>query len=292
MVPAREASGWRQELASELDDFAHGAAGGFLFGIPLLYTMEFWFIGPRISMLHALTLLGLSIGISLIFIATIGFREKEPPTWRDVIAETIDAIGISLVVTIVTLVMLGKIDISTPLDITVGTIAIELLPVSLGVAIANHILPQQEDRQGQEEDRQAGKQATGNATVRDIVASAGGALLLSLNIAPTDEVTVLAAELSELQLIGLLIFSLLISYIIVFQAGFRNQQTRLTSEGAFQHPVTETIVAYLIALVVSAATLWIVGALMPPIAFGTILSMTVVLAFPGALGAAAGRLAV
>ncbi|HEX5164330.1 MAG TPA: TIGR02587 family membrane protein [Thermomicrobiales bacterium] len=292
MVLAQETSGWRRELASELDDFAHGAAGGFLFGIPLLYTMEFWFIGPQISMLHALILLGLSIGISLIFIATIGFREKEPPTWRDILAETIDAIGISLIVTVVTLFMLGKIDFGTPLDITTGTIAIELLPVSLGVAIANHILPRQEDRQGNEEDREAGKQAAGNATTRDVVASAGGALLLSLNIAPTDEVAVLAAELSELQLIGLLIFSLLITYIIVFQAGFRNQRTRLESEGAFQHPLTETIVAYLVALVVSGLTLWIVGALTPPVAFGTILSMTVVLAFPGALGAAAGRLAV
>jgi uncharacterized membrane protein len=51
-------------------------------------------------------------------------------------------------------------------------------------------------------------------------------------------------------------------------------------------------VAYIVALLVCAATLWIVGVLSPATAVGTILSMTVVLAFPGALGAAAGRLAV
>ncbi len=283
---------WRGELASEIDDFAHGAAGGFLFGIPLLYTMEFWFTGPRISMLHALVLLGLSIGISLVFVSTIGFREQEPPGWREILAETVDAIGISIVVTVVTLFMLGKVDFTTPLDIALGRIAIELLPVSLGVAIANHILPRQEDRQGQEEDRQAGRQQQAGATTRDLVASAGGALLLSLNIAPTDEVKILAAELSELQLVGLIVFSLLITYVIVFQAGFRNQQSRQESPGALQHPLTETIVAYIIALLVCAVTLWIVGSLDPTTAVGTILSMTVVLAFPGALGAAAGRLAV
>jgi putative integral membrane protein (TIGR02587 family) len=283
---------WRDEFAWEIDDFAHGAAGGFLFGIPLLYTMEFWFIGPKISMAHALVLVVLSIAISLVFVATIGFRENEPPGWRQILAETIDAIGISIVVTVITLFMLGKVDFTTSLDIALGRIAIELLPVSLGVAIANHILPRQEDRQGQEEDRQAGKPLNANATTRELVASGGGALLLSLNIAPTDEVAVLAAELNELQLVGLIVFSLLVSYVIVFQAGFRNQQARRESTGALQKPLTETIVAYIIALLVCTATLWIVGALGPDAAIGTILSMTVVLAFPGALGAAAGRLAV
>lgn len=292
MQHATAAPAWREELTSELDDFAHGAAGGFLFGIPLLYTMEFWFIGPRISMLHALILLVLSIGISLVFVSTIGFRENDPPGWSEILAETVDAIGISIVVTVVTLFMLGKVDFTTPRDMALGRIAIELLPVSLGVAIANHILPRQEDRQGNEEDRQAGKSMRVSATVRDVVASAGGALLLSLNIAPTDEVAVLAAELNELQLIALMLFSLLVTYVIVFQAGFRNQRARRESSGPLQHPLTETIVAYLVALIVSAATLWIVGALTPATAFGTILSMTVVLAFPGALGAAAGRLAV
>jgi len=289
---ARADHGWREMLVDEIDDFAHGASGGFLFGIPLLYTMEFWFGGPRISMLHALILLVLSIGLSLVFVATIGFREAEPLGWKAIVAETVDAIGISLVVTVVTLFMLGKVDFTTPLDAALGRIALELLPVSLGVAIANHILPHQEDRMGDEEDRQAGKAPSSSATVRDVVASAGGALLISLNIAPTDEVKMLAAELSELRLVGLIVFSLLISYMIVFEAEFRNQQARLESPGILQRPLTETIVSYLIALLVCAGTLWLVGSIGPETAIGTILAMTVVLALPGAIGAAAGRLAV
>jgi putative integral membrane protein (TIGR02587 family) len=237
-------------------------------------------------------LLALSVGISLVFVTTIGFREAEPPGWTAILTETIDAIGISLVVTVTTLFMLGKIDLATPLDMAIGRISMELLPVSLGVAIANHILPKQADRQGNDEDREVGKHSQGSATIRDLVASAGGALLISLNIAPTEEVSVLAAELSELQLVGLIVFSLLISYIIVFQAGFRNQQARLESSGPLQTPLAETSAAYIIALLVCGGTLWLVGSLTPTDAPGTILSMTVVLAFPGALGAAAGRLAV
>ena len=281
---------WREQTGKELDDFAHGAAGGFLFGVPLLYTMEQWFTGLEISMAHALVLLILSLALSLTFVVTIGFREEEPPRFRDVLAEAVDVLGISIVVTVISLAVLGRIGPATPLDAVLGRIAIELLPVSLGVAIANHILPRAEDRQGSTEDRQGG--GWQSPTVRDLVAAGGGALLLSLNIAPTEEVDLLAAELHELQLVGLMLFSLAVSYLIVFEAGFRNQQLRRRSTGLVQQPVTETVVAYLLSLVVCGLTMWLVGALTPDDPLGTILGKTVVLGFPGSLGAAAGRLAV
>jgi putative integral membrane protein (TIGR02587 family) len=281
---------WRDQAAAELDDFAHGAAGGFLFGIPLLYTMELWFIGLRVSALHSLLLLLVSIAMSWVFVLTIGFREQEPPGTWDVLAEVIDAIGISIVVTVVSLLMLGRIGPGMPLDAVVGRIAVELLPVSLGVAIANHILPRNEDRRRASDER--GEPPRGNATVRDLVAAAGGALFLSLNIAPTDEVDLLAGELSEVQLVLLMLFSLLITYGIVFEAGFRNERARRESPGILQQPLTETVIAYLLSLAVCFLAMRLVGAITPNESIWTIVAQTVVLAFPGSLGAAAGRLAV
>jgi putative integral membrane protein (TIGR02587 family) len=280
----------RQQITAELEDFAHGAAGGFLFGVPLLFTMEMWFTGTTISMTHAGLLVALTVFISAIFVITIGFRETGSPRPRDVMSETIDAVGISLVVTVVCLLMLGRITQDTPLDVLLGRIAIELLPVSLGVAIANHILPRQGSRQGDEEDRDA--QLRINPTIRDLVAATAGALLLSLNIAPTDEVIILASELDEVRLVALMIFSLLVTYMIVFEAEFGGQRKRHSTRGVLQRPITETVVAYLVALAVCAGTMYLVGALSNDLAFGTILSRTIVLGFPGALGAAAGRLAV
>lgn len=290
-TPAQSSFGyWREQVSSELDDYARGAAGGFLFGIPLLYTMELWITGLTISMPHALLLLVLSIFIAAVFVVTIGFRQENPLRARDIAAETVDAVGISLVVTVVSLLLLGRIDLGTPLDIVVGRIAIELLPVSLGVAIANHLLPRQGNREGDKDDRDSG--STINPTVRELVAAAAGALLLSLNMAPTDEIAMLVGELSEFQLVAMMLFSLLVSYMIVFEAEFHNQDARRATEGVLQHPLTETVVAYLIALAVSASVMWLIGAFSDDPSLGTILGMTVVLGFPGALGAAAGRLAV
>jgi putative integral membrane protein (TIGR02587 family) len=281
---------WREQVSTELDDYARGAAGGFLFGVPLLYTMEMWFTGLSISMTHALLLVMLSLVISTVFVVTIGFRREDPLRVRDIAAETVDAIGISLVVTVVCLLLLGRISFAMPMDIILGIIAIELLPVSLGVAIANHLLPRQGRREGDEEDRDADSALS--PTVRDLVAAMAGALLLSLNIAPTDEISMLASELTEWQLVALMLFSLLVSYMIVFEAEFNKQDTRRSTQGAVQRPLTETVVAYLIALAVSVLVMWLVGALGDDPSFGTILARTVVLGFPGALGAAAGRLAV
>jgi putative integral membrane protein (TIGR02587 family) len=281
---------WRRETAAELDDFAHGAAGGFLFGIPLIYTMELWFLGLQFSVARILLLLALTILLSYTFVAAIGFRQAEPPRLRDVLAETIDTIGIALLVTLTALLVLGRIGPDTPLESALGRLTIELLPVSLGVAIANHILPRDGDRRQTDDERRGG--SSRNPTLRDLVAAGGGALLLSLNIAPTDEVSMLASELSELQLVALIVVSLIVTYVIVFEAGFRNQEARRESEGLLQRPITETVVAYLISLCVCGAILWLFGAFDSDASLGGVLSRVVVLGLPGALGAAAGRLAV
>lgn len=282
-----------QPWSEELDDFARGAAGGFLFGIPLLYTMELWAIGLTVSPGHSLLLVALSILISFAFVATIGFRQQSAMRFQDLLAETVDAVGISIVVTVTSLLALGRISPDMPLETVLGRIAIELVPVSIGVAIANQLLPRQESRDGGSEGSgEREEQTLRNPTVRELVAAGGGALFLSLNIAPTEEVTILASELSSIQIVVLMLFSLLVTYMIVFEAGFHNQARRHESPGLLQRPITETVVAYGVSLVVCALVMWFVGAFPNSPAPMTILTKTVVLGFPASLGAAAGRLAV
>lgn len=280
----------RRAWSEELDDFARGAAGGFLFGIPLLYTMELWFIGLTLSPGHSLLLLALSVCISLAFVTTIGFRHESDPLARDILAETVDAVGISIVVTLASLLVIGRIGPGSSLETILGRVAIQLIPVSIGVAVANHLLPRQENREGSREDRDTHRRYS--PTVRELVAAGGGALFLSLNIAPTEEVAIIAAELSNLHLIVVMLFSLLVSYMIVFEAGFHNEARRHSSPGLLQRPITETVVAYVVSLVVCGLTMWFVGALPSDPSFGAVIGMVVVLGFPGSLGAAAGRLAV
>jgi putative integral membrane protein (TIGR02587 family) len=83
--------------------------------------------------------------------------------------------------------------------------------------------------------------------------------------------------------------SLLISYTVVFIAGFSGQDRRRQHHGLFQGPVTETLVTYLVALAVAAALLWLFQRDLTPL--DDLLARAIVLGLPAAVGGAVGRLA-
>ena len=103
----------------------------------------------------------------------------------------------------------------------------------------------------------------------------------------------LAVGLDGAYLVGAVVLTLVISYVIVFASGFDPEERDSdASAGLFQHPFSETVLAYLVALVVSALLL---------IAFGQVgtdepllasLTQVIVLAIPASIGGAAGRLVV
>src|SRR3546814_10466707 len=85
--------------------------------------------------------------------------------------------------------------------------------------------------------------------------------------------------------------SLASTYAIVFVAEFADQEGRRSQEGALQHPITETVAAYVVTLAVSLCMLWMFDNLTSTGPM-SVLVQTIVLGFPASVGAAAGRLAV
>lgn len=100
----------------------------------------------------------------------------------------------------------------------------------------------------------------------------------------------LAAGVSPPWLLVMIAASLLISYGIVFQAGFVNQAKRRQQQGIFQRPLSETIAAYLISLLAAMLMLCFFQQLTFEDPWSTWLSYTIVLGLPATVGGAAGRL--
>ena len=287
---------WKRELL----DLVQAASGGLLFGVPLLYTMEVWWTGTHTSPGLMLVVLGLLAVPVLALNRTAGFRSQRDLRLRDAVGDTAEALAIGIVVTTLVLVLVGEIQLETSLTSGLGKVVYECVPFCLGVGVARHFLHGRRD--GGDEDDSSGDQgddlglggddtAAGlNPTVADLGATALGAAFVALSIAPTDEVPMIAAGLGATGLLGLLVASLLTSYAIVFVAEFRDQEGRHTQEGIFQRPITETVVSYLVALVVAGALLWLFQRGVEPPA--DLLARAVVLGFPAAIGGAAGRLAV
>lgn len=278
--------------ASEARDLIRGLTGGFLLGVPLLYTMESWWIGQTIAMPRALLFLLVAYLLNLGFGTYFGFRRQEPGSSHE-FGDALEATALALVASGVTLVLLHQIQFDAPLDVIVGRLAVTAVPVSLGVSVANHILAPRASRTEPDEGE---KESHGNgawrAALLDLGASFAGALALSLNIAPTEEVPMLTTEVPKFHLPVLIVFSLVLSYAIVFAADFGDQQRRHATPGPFQRPVTETVLAYLTSLATCAAMLWLYGQIDSSTSWSVAFASVVILALPATIGAAAGRLAV
>jgi putative integral membrane protein (TIGR02587 family) len=271
-------------------------ASGFLIGIPVVFTVDSWWLGDQTGPLEALVLLALAYALTLAAVYWIGFRRGLRHGW-EYFADALEALAIAILALFVVFWSLGQIGNGQPTSIAVGRIAVAVTPVALGVAIANHLLP----REGSRADPDKGdamalrlgrvKRGERQAMV-EVAASLAGALFLCLAIVPTDDLSAIATKVPIGHVPVVIALSLAVSYCVVFAAGFSGQRRRRASSGPFQDPIAETVIAYLAALAVAFLILRLFGRLdadsSPLVSF----TKTVLLAFPASMAAAAGRLAV
>lgn len=298
---AEAGSASQGQWKSELVEVIRAVSGGLLFGVPLLYTMEIWWLGEHTEAVQMLLIL-LLLGVILVLLNfTAGLRTTRDVRLRDAVADAIEALAIGLVVTAVVLVMLREITIGSPLSSTLGKVVNESVPFCLGIGVARFLLsgdPGVSDDDDGDGDEEADGDSTGeavsqtrplNASLADLGAAILGAIFIGLSIAPTDEIPMLASAMGPLWLVVVIAASLATSYAIVFVAGFTRQDQRTEQEGLFQRPAVETMVSYVAALVVAALLLWLFQRDLSPAS--NLVDRIVVLGFPAAIGGAAGRLA-
>ncbi len=301
-------------LKREINDLVRGLCGGFLFGIPLLYTMEVWWIGssvspPQLAGVLLTTLLG-----TYLLSRTAGFRKSQATTEREAIADAVEAIALGILCAFTMLTIFRQITLETRFSGAIGQVVFESVPFSLGVALSNQFLRNSDDSDSDDSDETSNNQLEPNnsesskpelgemehffpednlnETISDIGATLLGALIIAFSIAPTDEVTVLVAAVSGPWLMGLVFVSLLLSYSIVFQANFTRQDQRRLQKGPFQGPLSETVFSYLLSLTAAALMLSFFGKIDTSASVGLAFRQVLILGLPATIGGAAGRLAV
>ncbi|MEB3164842.1 MAG: TIGR02587 family membrane protein [Prochlorothrix sp.] len=303
---------WQQDLRYLL----RRAAGGFLFGVPLLYTVELWSIG---AITRPSWLLGaVAIGWIIVFLMlqAEGLRRHQRPTLCAGAMDAIEVLGVGIVCATLSLFLLRRITGDTPLLESLGKIVFEAIPFSFGAALAASILegdrrlslplpppavaiepgePAIEPSDTPIEpaiDPNWSQRLDLGETLADLDATLLGAFIIAFNIAPTDEITILATDIPTLWLLLIVAASLAMSYTIVFVAGFPNQDERQHQRGLFQQPFSETVIAYLISLGAAVAMLCFFHKVGLSDPWQKWLSYTVVLGLPASIGGAAGRIIV
>ncbi len=285
--------------SSQLDDIIRGVSGGFLFGIPLLYTMEVWWIGSETAPSLMLSILAITFVVVFLLNRTEGFRKTKGTRVFDTLMDSVEALAIGVASAASILVLLGEIRPGTPLNEALGKVVLESTPFALGAALAGAFLSgdRWSSSNSQNSDQQSNQTSKAdelglNATLADIGATSIGAMIIAFNIAPTDEIPMLNAAISPPWLLAIIATSLLISYAIVFQAGFTTQNKRRQQQGLFQGPLSETVFSYLVSLLAAAFMLFFFHRLSFSDPWMLWLNHTLVLGLPATIGGAAGRLAV
>lgn len=290
MAKNRYKNTWKQEI----NDIVRGTCGGFLFGIPLIYTMEIWWIGSLAK--PRLVVMAIALMFIVVFLLnyTEGFRKRKN-NWRvdQAVIDTVDSMAIGFVCSAFMLWLLQEITPQTSLKESLGKVVFTSVSFTLGVALANQLFPEDDQNTSISiTDKGKNHQNGLQATFADLGATLIGAIVIAFNIAPTDEVPMLAAAISPPWLLALMAASLVISYAIVFQAGFSDQQKRRQQKGIFQRPLSETIMSYLVSLLVSGVMLFFFQKVTFADPWMMWLEYTLVLGLPATIGGAAGRLAI
>ena len=255
--------------------------------------MEVWFIGSYVRPGILLCILAVTFVIVLLINRIEGFRPQESETVPGAIAETIETLAIGITCATLMLFVLRRIDMQTSLVEILGKIVFEGVPFFLGVAFSRSLLsgnPQQDSNS--EDGTSSPKQSIWQDTLTDLVATIIGALFIAFSIAPTDEVEVLAATATPFWLLMIMLVSLLISYGIVFASEITNYQQRLKQSGLFQAPLSETIISYLVSLIIGILMMWFFQKITLGDAWFIWLRYGIILSLPASIGGAAGRLAV
>ncbi|MDP1618659.1 TIGR02587 family membrane protein [Phenylobacterium sp.] len=265
--------------AAFLRGLGRAFAGALIFSLPMMMTMEMWWLGFYMNPLRLALLIVLTLPV-LVGLSHFGGM-RPTARLRDDMA---DALVVMLVAAIASTVILGIFGILTP-DMSareiIGKVAVQTVPGSFGAMLARSQLgddPIGEDAEARDPDYWG-----------ELFLMGAGALFLSFNVAPTEEMVAIAYKMSAWQGVALAILSLGLMHAFVYALNFRGGSQRPEETPAWVVFLRFSVVGYAIVLLVSLFALWIFGRTDGG-GMQEMISSTIVLGFPGAIGAAAARL--
>lgn len=280
-----------RSTGKSLQEYARGVAGGLLFSLPLLFTMEVWWAGftshPARLMVYVLGTFALLLGYNYY----AGLRHDA--NLAEVVIDSVEELGLGFVISTGILTLLGRLTLDMQISEIVGKITIEAMTVAIGVSVGTAQLGGADDPEDTGEGASGAKETRAGKANNvhfggQMVIALCGAVLFAANVAPTEEIVMIAVEISSWKLLGIMLVSILLGAVILFRIDFTGAQRFAPAEG-MTAILIGSVITYAVALTAAALILWFFGRFDGQ-ALITCLAQTVVLGLAATLGASAGRL--
>lgn len=271
-----------RSVSESLREYARGVAGGLIFSLPLLYTMEVWWAGFTSHPFRLAVYVAATFALLLGYNYFAGLRRDS--CFSEVVIDSVEEMGLGILVALLVLWLLGRVTSEMPLQEVAGKTVIEAMTVAVGVSVGTAQLGA---GGGDGEDKGVGggeRVGFGGQTVIALC----GAVLFGANVAPTEEIVMIAVEITAWRLLGLALLSLSLGALVLYYSEFAGSKKYVVFDR--RHDVlVGVVVTYAVALVSSAAILLFFGRFDGQ-GLATCVAQTVVLGVAATLGASAGRL--
>lgn len=288
MATASGAASGAPTLRASLEEYGRGIAGGLLFSLPLLYTMEMWWAGFVTDPLRLLLYILVTFALLLAYNFYSGLRRGTG--FLEIAIDSVEEMGLGIALSIFILWLLGRIYVGMAFEEISGKVMLEAMTVAIGVSVGTAQLGADEDQGEDGEEKNEAKKAHTDTPdyLQQVALALCGAILIASNVAPTEEVVLLATESSPGHLLGIALFSFALCIVILHYSGFSGSKKHVASNNFFLI-ARGAITCYAVALASSIGLCWFFGHY-DGASFDTMIALSIVLAFPATLGASAGRL--
>lgn len=271
----------QRTLAESLREYGQGVAGGLIFALPLLFTMELWDSALTIDPCKLLLYVAFTMGLLFLYNRYAGLR-RDASLW-EVWIDSIEELGIGLILSTAFLYLLGRIGADDSAYEILNRIVMEGMTLAIGVSVGTAQLgtDEKENEGGMDGDDDPDT-ATYDYPGQSAIALCG-AVLFAANIAPTEEVEIVARESSPARLAGFAIVAVGMGIALLYFSEFRGSRRHLPGR-TWWLVAREIITSYAAALAASAALLYFFAGATP------FHAAVIVVSLPAMLGASAGRL--
>jgi putative integral membrane protein (TIGR02587 family) len=238
-----------------------------------------WTLGSTMGELRLALFLALMFPLLCGLAYYAGFQESFG--WKDSVLHALVAYAVAFAGAGAGLLLLAVLTPAMSADEVVGKLALQAIPGSVGALLARSQLGARDEEKDEDRRRDTYGGELFLATV--------GALFMAFNVAPTEEVVLIAQMMTGWHAVALVAVSLPVMHAFVYAVEFRGQTALAPGISPWSEFLRLTVVAYALTLLICLYVLWTFGRA-DGLAFPELLIQTVVLGFPAAIGAAAARL--
>lgn len=282
-VTVNQKHGEDDEVRQFLIGLARGTAGALLFALPMLMTMEMWFLGLYVNSWRLLLLCILNLPLLLLLARRIGFENIN--SWSQALRDAITAYGLGIAVSAGVLLLFGILNDQLTASNIVAKVALQSVPASIGALLGRSQLGQYSDAEDEEEGEYSGE----TGYLHELFMMVVGALFLNLNVAPTEEMILIAYKVTPYHILALCLLSIAIMHGFVYALHFKGSHQLHEGQQWWQSFIRFTLPGYVIAIAISIYTLWAFERL-DHTSLSQIMNAAVILGVPASIGAASARL--